>query len=248
MKDHIRGKPSKRLSKLPRLLYRWHRRIGAAAAAFLLWIVVSGWLLNHSDGLNLAQRHIQSAELASWYNLYVDPPNKAFVSEHHWLIGNILNGKKITTSLEETLGIAETENFVAIASHRDIVLLSSSGELVDKLSDASLPLKNISKIGSGCSGIAITDGNLVLATNDGLEWQPCALQVAWSIQQEISAEQHKQVESLLVPEISLEKIIVDLHSGRFFGTYGAYVVDAVGLCLALLALSGLWLFLRGVKK
>jgi hypothetical protein len=40
--------------------------------------------------------------------------------------------------------------------------------------------------------------------------------------------------------ISLETVIVDLHSGRFFGDAGVLFVDIVGLLICLLAFTGLW--------
>ena len=40
--------------------------------------------------------------------------------------------------------------------------------------------------------------------------------------------------------ISLETLIVDLHSGRFFGDAGVLFVDIVGLLICLLAFTGLW--------
>lgn len=40
--------------------------------------------------------------------------------------------------------------------------------------------------------------------------------------------------------ISLETLIVDLHSGRFFGDAGVLFVDIIGLLICLLAFTGLW--------
>jgi len=43
-----------------------------------------------------------------------------------------------------------------------------------------------------------------------------------------------------LPGISLETLILDLHSGRFFGKAGVLFVDFIGLLMCLLALTGLW--------
>lgn len=238
---------------LPRLFYRWHRRIGASSALFLIWIVVSGWLLNHSDNLNLAQQQIHSPALAHWYNLNYTKPTKIFNSKNHWLINNdetlLLDGKTLTINFNNVIGFTQSEQLFAIANSHEILLLDSKNELVDKLTESSLPYKTITKIGSGCDGIAITDidnnnAAHTLSTQDGIDWQACDQAIAWSSATAITPEQLKQIEPQLVPAISVEKIIIDLHTGRFFGRYGAYVVDAIGLCLLLLALSGLWLFFR----
>ncbi len=44
--------------------------------------------------------------------------------------------------------------------------------------------------------------------------------------------------------LPLERIILDLHSGRMFGTFGEYVMDIVALLFIFLALSGGWMWCR----
>jgi hypothetical protein len=124
------------------------------------------------------------------------------------------------------------------------MLFSHEGTLVDTLSAMDLPIPHISKIGAGCGGIAIQDQAEILTSSDGIDWQPCTENIFWSAPQSISKAQLDVVKSLLAPTISAEKLIVDLHTGRFFGRFGPYVVDIIGGCLLLLALSGLWLFFR----
>jgi hypothetical protein len=250
---------SRKYKQHPKQLYRWHRRIGATAALFIVWLVISGWLLNHSASLNLAQHKIHSPALAHWYGLNYQAPTQTFNSKNYWLVGNseilIVNGKTLSLAINTTagntlVGIAESENFIAVANRNNLLLLSPQGDLIDKLSNDTLPIKGITQIGTGCSGIVVANATQILATADGINWQqPCEQNIAWSVVQNITPEQLQQIEPLLAPEISIEKVIIDLHTGLFFGRYGAYVVDTVGACLMLLALSGLWLFFRmGQKK
>ena len=44
--------------------------------------------------------------------------------------------------------------------------------------------------------------------------------------------------------ISLETFLLDIHSGRFFGSYGVLFFDVVGIILLFLAFSGLIIWLR----
>jgi hypothetical protein len=44
--------------------------------------------------------------------------------------------------------------------------------------------------------------------------------------------------------ISLETLILDLHSGRFFGNAGVLFVDIVGLLMCILAITGLWAWIN----
>jgi hypothetical protein len=249
MTRHLRKKTNR---QLPRLFYRWHRRIGASAALFLVWIVISGWLLNHSDSLMLAQNDIHSPALAHWYNLNYQKPTQGFTHNQHWLINSdetlLLDAKKINAPFAHAIGLAVNETLIAIANPHEILLLDEQLAIIDKLNDSSLPIKNIVKIGSGCKGIVISDNQQNFSTSDGLDWQTCNEPIVWSQTAALNAHQIAQAEPQIVPAISVEKVIVDLHTGRFFGRYGAYVVDAVGLCLLLLALSGLWLFFRMGNK
>ena len=44
---------------------------------------------------------------------------------------------------------------------------------------------------------------------------------------------------------SLERLLLDLHSGRFFGPVGVLIYDLIALALGFLAISGLVLWARG---
>ncbi|MFT5351416.1 MAG: hypothetical protein ACI9MF_002239 [Gammaproteobacteria bacterium] len=44
--------------------------------------------------------------------------------------------------------------------------------------------------------------------------------------------------------LSLERILLDLHSGRLLGNAGVFIVDLAALFFVFLALSGSWMWLR----
>jgi hypothetical protein len=41
------------------------------------------------------------------------------------------------------------------------------------------------------------------------------------------------------PSISLETVILDLHSGRFFGQFGVLFIDLIGILICILSVTGL---------
>ena len=51
-------------------------------------------------------------------------------------------------------------------------------------------------------------------------------------------------EQLSGPSISLETVILDLHSGRFFGQFGVLFVDLIGLLVCILSITGLMAWLK----
>jgi hypothetical protein len=246
MKNTARAYPLRRKFNL--LLHRWHRRIGVMASLFVIWMVISGWLLNHTATLDLAHRTITARAIVTHYGLRGDIPQRAFSAQQHWLVADelaLLDGKKIDAYIAHPLGMVASNHMLFVATATQLILLSEDGALVDNIAP---PLANIEKIGSGCAGVVIVAAQQQLATQDGTAWSPCSGAVTWSRTAVLTAEQKTAVTALFTPGISLERLLLDLHSGRFFGALGPYFVDAIGLTLVLLTSSGLWLFARHRRR
>ena len=47
-------------------LLRWHRRVGVMLSFFLLWILMSGVLLNHGDDFHWDKKAISSDFWLTW--------------------------------------------------------------------------------------------------------------------------------------------------------------------------------------
>lgn len=231
-------------------LYRWHRRIGVSAALFLLWLVISGLLLNHTEHLDLDKRKLHSAALAHWYHLDTNSPQVYYPLGSHWVAETqeaiLLDGAPLASASTHAklIGTAQIPPLFAVATDKELLLLSEQGQLIDRLAADTLPISPITQIGQACGGITLTNGQKQFVTLDGLDWQDCTEQLTATPVKQLNATQLDQ----LVPGVSLEKIILDLHTGHFFGTLGVWFVDMIALCLSLLALSGLWLFVKMGKK
>ena len=226
------------------LLHRWHRRIGVSACLFLIWMAVSGWLLNHTDGLDLAHRHLNGDFITRHYGIHSDMPARAFGAGDHWLAAGadaaVLDGRKIALALSQPRGMVLYDKMLFVAGSAELVLLDTSGALIDRV---EAPIV-IARIGSGCGGVVIADADKQLVTVDGATFAPCSGAAVWARAQPLTEAQRAQLSPLLQTGVTLERVLLDLHSGRFFGAWGPYFVDAVGLGMTLLALSGLWLFMR----
>jgi len=48
--------------------------------------------------------------------------------------------------------------------------------------------------------------------------------------------------------LSLERVILDLHSGRIVGQWGVYVVDGAALLFLALVITGLWMWMKQRNK
>ena len=233
---------------LARIFYRWHRRIGVSAAVFLLWILCSGLLLNHSEQLQLDKIQLHNSGLARWYNLETEVTQNFFPLGQHWVVktseGLMLDGNFFSPLQSPLIGVANSEQLMAIASQNELLLLDSHATLIDRLSGNSLPVNTITAVGSACQGIAISNGTQGYSSQDGLDWQACAEPLVTTPSQQLDEAKKQQ----MTPPVAVDKLLLDLHTGHFFGRAGVWLVDTVAIGLFLLALSGLWLFFRMGKK
>jgi len=233
---------------LLRLLRRWHARIGFAAMLFFLILAVTGLALNHGPDLGLDGRFVHAEWLARWYGIKSEPPRRVFRSGHHvltaangrWLLDGRISGEK----LPQPIGLVELPEIFLVASDAALYAYRENGELIEKLGPGAFPGSPVRAIGSRARHIVLRTASGVFASADALTWRPASERsVRWSAPAELSISEQRAYAEALVPGISVEQLLLDLHSGRFAGRYGPLVVDLLALLLAILSLTGAWLFL-----
>lgn len=227
-------------------LRRWHRRIGLAGALFLAWMAVSGILLNHSGDLSLGRQELHSLWLSRWYGLG-ETAQTGFHSGSHWLAasaeGAVLDGKPLVDWTEPPLGMARAAPLLAIAGAQHVRLLTETGELVETLDASALPAGRLRRIGESEAGFVVDVDGKSYVSADGESFAAYEGAVRWSAAEALSpAERATLVQQ--APGVSVERLLEDLHSGRFFGRGGVWVVDGLGIALVLLALTGFWIWWR----
>jgi hypothetical protein len=233
---------------LLRLLRRWHARIGFAAMLFFLILAVTGLMLNHGKDLGLDGRFVHAGWLARWYGIKTEPPRHAFRSGRHVLIAAngrwLLDGKTSGTTLPEPLGVIELADTFVVASGAALYVFGEDGELIEKLQPGALPGVPVRAIGSSARSIVLRTATGIFMSADALSWRPSSPRsVLWSAPADLSIAERRAYEDALTPGVSVQQLLLDLHSGRFAGRYGPLVVDFLALLLAVLSLTGAWLFL-----
>lgn len=230
------------------LLHRWHRRIGVTVSVFLIWMAISGWLLNHTGFFDLAHTSLTGDFIAAHYGIRSEIPTRAFIAGEHWLaVGDsaaVLDGKKIATAFSQPRGMVAKDSILFVADSVDLVLLDMSGELIDKVAS---PMA-IERIGTGCGGVVIANANKLLVTRDGAIFSACGDTVQWAHEENLTEAKRAELTPLLRTGVTLEHVLLDLHSGRFFGAWGPYFIDATGFGMIAVALSGVWLFIRHGRR
>ena len=234
--------------RLLRTLRRWHARIGFAALLFFFLIAVTGVALNHGSALGLDSSHVHAAWLARWYGLRQEEPQQAYRTFSHVLVAAngrwLLDAADLGEKLPRPLGLVEIGDLVVVGSETSLYIYRSGGALVDRLDGYALPGIPLKAIGGSDGELIIQTAVGTYASADVLTWRARSTKgVAWSVPSALDPAARQAYARRLVPGVSLERILLDLHSGRFLGAVGPLLFDLVAIVLTVLALSGAWMFL-----
>jgi uncharacterized iron-regulated membrane protein len=134
---------------------------------------------------------------------------------------------------------------VVVASSAALYVYRKDGALIERLDRSALPGAPVQAIGTGERQVVLRTASGTFESADALSWRPAPRDgVAWSAPAELSAAERERYADLLEPGVSVQQLLLDLHSGRFAGRYGPLVVDILAVLLAVLSVSGAWLFLK----
>ena len=235
---------------------RWHRTVGVLAALFTLFLALTGLLLLNSDRLGLPTTQIGSPWLLDWYGLRPPPPPRGIQVATHWISQS---GSRLYVDTREIGGVTgvllgaqamgEADGEMIVVTDAALAVLAADGEVLERLgSEAGLPA------GLTASGVDAA-GRLVLSTTNGLFAYDAALDqiaplaaaagVHWHATQTPPAAIVEPLMNAWRGEgLPLERVVLDLHSGRLFGRPGVLIVNLASLALLFLACSGLVIWVQ----
>jgi len=233
-------------------IHKWHRKVGITAAFFVMLLVVTGLLLNHTDKLNLQNIFVKSEKLLQWYNIQPKGQMKGFSVDQHWL--SQIDGRlyfdqiELADHIDNLHGVVSNADGFVVALDERLLVLTQSGELVEGLSGSEgVPagIKSIGLVSSGEVIINAAHGDYI-ADLDNNEWQEQeGLVVSWSSPDEIPDDLSEQLLTLYRGKgLPLERVIMDIHSGRILGQAGVLLVDIMAILFLLLAMSGVWMWYK----
>lgn len=234
-----------------------HRRLGIAAALFIMVLAVSGLLLNHTDTLKLDQRQVDSNLLLQWYGIEIPDQTSHYDSGSNRVsqLGEQLyfNGQPLLSNQQPLIGITRNEQLTVVALSNGLLLLSHEGKLLERLDTLPHGMNKIDAIGRDADGnVALRQGGQIVVTDEELlNWQVAdpQQQIEWSQPILVDTAYNKSLlSSYRQQTLDYERVLLDLHSGRLFGQWGPYVMDAAAVAMVLLALTGLWRSLKGRTK
>ena len=238
--------------RLLRSLYIWHRYFGLTTALFVVVLSVTGLALNHTESLQLDARHVQSDTLLDWYGIKAPDTIVSYHAGTHTIsqLGNdiYLDLQRVPSAVGTLAGAVEFADLIVAGLDEGLLLFTASGELIEQLGTAAGVPAGIQAVGTDTTGNLViktakgiyqTDENFITwtaATGNGIAWAEAA-----PLEEGLARALR---DTWRGSGLSLERVLLDVHSGRILGDAGVWLVDAAALLFLLLAGSGLWLWGR----
>ncbi|WP_417347369.1 PepSY-associated TM helix domain-containing protein [Ferrimonas sp.] len=220
-----------------RTLTRWHSRIGILVCAWILLLACTGLILQHGHRLGLDKPLLTGA---FWYSLADLPQPTVSGAEEQGLYqvdNRLLSRQGHLAMLDgEVQGVVVGEESMLVSDQGQLWLLTPEGELVD-----SVPLEGLALAGTSAAGLPLLKGR------EGRLWQ-----LDWWLEAKPELAEAtlvqgpvKFTQASLPGEIedshsgvSVERLILALHSGRIFGPLGEWLMSAVALMAIGIACTG----------
>lgn len=242
-------------SRAGRWYTRLHRWLGIGSLAFVLLLSGTGIALNHSSGWSLDRRYVQAGWLLRWYGIDAPEPSSSFAVDGHSvaLLGERLyfDETELAEGVARLVGAAAAPTHIAVATPSRVLLVDRAGRLVEQLPTAGLLPGEITAFGGSATGFAFrSGGRIYLSDYDVLDVGPLpparsGEAIRWSQPRALATERLDRLRRLYRGRgLSVERLLLDLHSGRILSRAGPWIVDAVGAALIALSLLGLLLWLR----
>lgn len=242
-----------RLTRAIRFVRHWHARAGVLAALFFLLLALTGLALNHTAALQLDQKRVDAGWLMRWYGVKSEAPAQGYLFESGYFVGDgerwVMDGRELPGVAGSALGAVEIAGLRYIATAASLQLYQADGRLIDKLTGAALPALPIRRLGKRDGILVLDTAQGVFASADGLSWESAAAaEVVWAHPQALPAQAARDSAAHFAPSLPLERVLLDVHSGRIFGRFGPFAMDLAALVLMALSLSGFWIYLRSFRK
>lgn len=236
-------------------VFLWHRRIGLCVLLLVIILAVTGIMLNHTEDFKLDETYVNNPWILDWYGIEAEDEPVSYRVDNHvisaWQNQLFFDNRPITTLQQNMHGAIGAEQFIVVALDNEIILLSYEGELVERVS-TSISFSNIQRLGTKYKRpvIETSEPLYYIADEHILDWDVMINEgIEWTQQYNLNDNEYQQ---LLVAYrgngLKLERVILDLHSGRIFGQYGIYLMDAAAIGLLWLSLSGLWVWYSRRQK
>jgi hypothetical protein len=229
--------------------------MGLAAVLFVILLSVTGVALNHSSDWQLDRRYIDWPWLSSALGVSVPDPAASFADQGHrvTLLGRraYFDATDIPRELDSLSGLVVLDQFAVVATQAAVLLLTLEGELVEYIelmSDLPGPIERLGLVNE--RPLLEAGGVYFIGDADVTGFVQWSVQdpgdVAWSTTSDPTPSELAVIEDLYRGRgLTVERLLIEIHSGRIVGAAGPLLLDVVAVILIVLSISGLVIWLRG---
>jgi len=225
--------------------------MGAIVAIFVLMLASTGILLNHTSDLDLDKRYLTWGWLMEHYGIGTVEPDAVYLLDRHTVsqFGPqvFIDTIPVTQSHVPILGGIVIDDLMVLATQDALLLFTPEGEFIEQMGESV-------GVPSLIQNIGLFHGDPVVQTRNGQwrsdfmldQWEQLSLDgVGWSEPQAMPASLEDDLASYFRGKgISVERVVLDVHSGDILGKYGTWFADLLGAFLVLISMTGLWLWAR----
>lgn len=236
---------------------RLHRSMGAGAAVFVVFMVLSGLAINHSTSLGLGSRNVSLPVLLDWYGLEAPRHIRSYPVGDSWLSfagSQVYFNEDPVSSLTGAVGAVSNGPLIIAAGSDELLLIDQRGQLVERVpwgSAGEAPIESIGLLPNNSVTVK-TARQIWIADAEILGWQQTGgLPVipTWSLPGNAPESLQKSITLHYRGEgLSQERVLLDFHSGRIFGSIGVFIYDLLALAVGFLAISGLIFWFQGRRN
>lgn len=228
--------------------------MGIMAAGFMLLVAVTGVLLNHTEYFQFDSQYVKSGGVLDWYGIQAPDDLYSYIADERYitLMGEHLyiGELEVRGEYKTLIGAISINDLLIISVDDQIMLMTSSGELIEKLEAKDGVPAGMKRIGVDQSGLPVIAAGIDVYTSkdDFLSWQHWTgdkTGIRWATTAPTDSYLKKMLQYHYRGEVlPMERVLLDLHSGRFFGRLGPWLIDASAVLLVLLSLTGTWMWVK----
>jgi hypothetical protein len=230
-----------RISRIKNL----HRRLGMVVVLFIILLAATGVLLNHTENMGLAERPVPGFIGSLIYDLDSVTGVEAWLVGDRWLYTMnhqlYLEDSPVDYCDGSLIGAVEIEQLLVALCSKELLIIDRNGDLVERISVGSGIPSGVTALAPADKGLVFRVGQeLRLFNLDRLEsspWSAGEESIEWNNSQPLPAYLLDQLQ-ISAPEFNLERLILDIHSGRILGSWRQLVMDLVAILILVLAVGG----------
>ncbi len=227
-----------------------HRFTGAIGSVVLLYLMLTGVPLQFTDGLKLGDSHVQASWVLDAYG--ITAPNRATASGSVALIGDALllgDTQDVDTTARKLIGAVDFGTHLIVAT--DIGLSYVDPRPPVALEALPAPITPTAIGRAEDNALLISNGETTHRTSDLMTWTQVDAVESFAEVRALEGDALQSAQGRYRGRlITWERWLQDLHSGRFFGPVGEWIVTLGSLLIIVLACTGfiMWYRQRKMKK